>query len=267
MNLRPFAETLAGLPHRAEIEDAVVEVVAPGSLGEICGSPDADACYAPEAPGLSSRGRIWIPSSDADLLHVIAHEYGHHVDNQLVNIGHLNSGCGLDNDGSRNWFFQRDADERIFGAGVSCDPEAQWSHVLGEIYAEDYTWLAGNRTWRYDMPLKAPTAAHLDAIAGDLAAPFETRARRYTRFVKQGHSKFITVRLHDWTLLTARLNGQPSADLDLYLYTSGGDLPFAGSAGPRSREQLQGALPPGSYKLEIFAHSKSGQGTLQLHLE
>ena len=85
--------------------------------------------------------------------------------------------------------------------------------------------------------------------------------------MKQGHSKFITVRLHDWTLLTARLNGQPSADLDLYLYTSGGDLPFAGSAGPRSREQLQGALPPGSYKLEIFAHSKSGQGTLQLHLE
>ncbi|MGH2838210.1 MAG: hypothetical protein ACRDJY_07675 [Thermoleophilaceae bacterium] len=267
LDLLPFAEILAGLHHRGEIEDAIVEVAAPESLGEICGNPDAVACYAPEDPDLSLRGRIWIPSGDADLLHVVAHEYGHHVDNQLVNLGHLDSGCGFDNDGSRNWFFERDADERIFEAGISCHPEAQWTHVLGEIYAEDYTWLSGNRAWRWDMPLKAPTDEHLDALAGDLAAPFETRARRYERFMEQGSSRFIHMRLHDWTLVTARLTGRPAADLDLFLYTSGSELPFAGSARPRSREELQGALPPGSYKLEIFAHSKSGQGTLRLYLE
>ncbi len=111
------------------------------------------------------------------------------------------------------------------------------------------------------MPLKAPTAAHLDAIAGDLAAPFEPRTRRYERrFVKQGHSRFIRCGCATGRSSPRASPASPSADLDLYLYTSGADLPFAGSARPRSREELQGALPPGSYKLEIFAHSKSGHG-------
>ena len=268
LDLLPYARVLAGLHHLGEIEDVIVEVVAPTSIGGICGDPDALACYAPEDPVRSLRGRIWIPSSHGDLLHIIVHEYGHHVDNQLVNLGHLaSSGCGFDNDGSRNWFFERDADDPIFDTGISCAPSAQWSHLLGEIYAEDYTWLNGNRSWWPGLALGPPADRHLDALAGDLATPFASRARRYQRWVDQGRSRFIRLRLRDWTLVTARLTGRPAADLDLYLYTSGADLPFAGSARPRSREELQGALPPGSYKLEIFAHSKSGQGTLRLFLE
>ena len=176
-------------------------------------------------------------------------------------------GCGFDNDGSRNWFFERDADEPIFEAGISCAPEAQWNHLLGEVYAEDYTWLNGNRSWRSDMPLGAPTDRHLDALAGDLAAPFETRARRYERWVDHGRSRVHPSAAARLDIAHGPLRGRPAADLDLYLYTSGADLPFAGSARPRSREELQGALPPGSYKLEIFAHSKSGRGTLALFLE
>lgn len=268
LDLLPYARALAALHHRGEIEDVIVEVVEPTLIGETCGDPDALACYAPEDPPRSVRGRIWLPSFDDDLLHILVHEYGHHVDNQLVNLGHLaSSGCGFDNDGSRNWFFERDADDPIFDAGISCAPDAQWNHLLGEVYAEDYTWLNGNRSWLSDMPLGAPVDRHLDALAGDLAVPFETRARRYQRWVGQGRSRFIRMRLRDWTLVTARLTGRPAADLDLYLYTSGADLPFAGSARTRSREELQGALPPGSYKLEIFAHSKNGHGTLRLFLE
>jgi hypothetical protein len=268
LDLTPYARTLAGLHHRGEIQDVIVEVVAPASIAAVCGDPAAIACYSPEDPLRSLRGRMWIPSVHDDLLHIIVHEYGHHVDNQLVNLGHLrSSSCGFDNDGSRNWFFERDADEPIFNAGISCAPEAQWSHLLGELYAEDYTWLNGNRAWRVEMPLGPPTQRHLDALAADLAVPFEPRTRRYERWVGQGNSRFIRMRLRDWTLFTARLAGRPAADLDLYLYTSGAELPFAGSARPRSREQLQGALPPGRYKLEIFAHSKDGRGTLGLFLE
>jgi hypothetical protein len=268
LDLLPYARTLAGLHHRDEIEDVIVEVVAPASIGAVCGDADAVACYAAEDPLRSLRGRIWIPSADDDLLHILVHEYGHHVDNQLVNLGHLgSSSCGFANDGSRNWFFARDMDDPIFEAGISCASDVQWSHLLGEIYAEDYTWLNGNRSWRLGMALGPPADRHLDALAGDLAAPFNPKARRYERWVGRGHSRFIRVRLHDWTLVTARLRGRPAADLDLYLYAAGADLPFAGSARPRSREELQGALPPGSYKLELFAHSKSGRGTLALFLE
>jgi hypothetical protein len=268
LDLLPYARTFAGLHHRGEIEDLTVEVVAPASIAEICGDPAALACYSPEDPLRSLRGRIWIPTFDEDLLHIIVHEYGHHVDNQLVNFGHLaSSGCGFDNDGSRNWFFERDGDNPIFDAGISCAPIAEWSHLLGEIYAEDYTWLNGNRSWLAEMPLGAPADKHLDALADDLATPFAPIVRRYERRVPQGRSRYIAMKLRNWTLVTARLTGRPAADLDLYLYTSGADLPFAGSARPRSREELQGALPPGNYKLEIFAHSKSGRGTLGLFLE
>ncbi len=93
LNLRPFARDPGRAPPSREIEDAVVEVVAPASTRRDLRRPGRGRLLrAGGLLALSSRGRIWIPSSDADLLHVIAHEYGHHVDNQLVNLGHLDLG-------------------------------------------------------------------------------------------------------------------------------------------------------------------------------
>jgi hypothetical protein len=100
LDLTPFAELLAGAYHHDEIEDLHVTVLAPEHVGAVCGV-DAAACYLAEDAARSFRGQMWVPSSDPDLRHIVVHEYGHHVDNQLINLGHLGA-CAFDNDGSRN---------------------------------------------------------------------------------------------------------------------------------------------------------------------
>ena len=264
LDLMPYAQVFAGLHHGDEIEAVTIEVVAPDRIPEICGDPEALACYAPEDATRSLNGWIWIPTSDPDLIHIIVHEYGHHVDNQLVNLGHLGLGCRFDNDGSRNWFFERNIDDRLLDNGISCSPGRGWSYLLGELYAEDYTWLNGNRVWRPDMPVRAPADWHLSAMARDFAGPLDQGTRSYRGWVRHRKSRWIRVDVDDWTVFTARLSGRRRADLDLFLYRADARRPFARSRGYGSREQIGEILRPGSYDVEVFASRHGGRGKLRL---
>jgi hypothetical protein len=200
-------------------------------------------------------------------LHVLVHEYGHHVDNQLANLAHRDMGCSVANDGSRNWFFTREADDSLLGAGMSCAPDAGWGRALGELYAEDYTWLHGNRFWRSDLPVRAPGEWHLEALASDMAVPFARQTRRRTmRFERRG-SRFVSVNLDHWTFFSARLTGRRAADLDLYLRKANARRVLERSRGDGSRERVERVLPPGRYEVEIVASAQSGRGTLRLLLD
>ena len=120
----PYAQVIAWLIHFDEIEDVTVEVVAPDAdRGDL--RREAVGCYQPEAPGHSPAGWIWVPSVHEDLDHIVVHEYGHHVDNQLTNLAHLDFGCDVSGDGSRNWFFAREADDSLLDLGISCSPQSR----------------------------------------------------------------------------------------------------------------------------------------------
>jgi hypothetical protein len=82
LDLTPYASVLAGTIHYDEIEDVAVWVLSPPDVQAVCGA-DALACYGPEDAATSNRGTLVIPSTDPDLQHIIVHEYGHHVDNQV----------------------------------------------------------------------------------------------------------------------------------------------------------------------------------------
>ena len=267
LDLNPYARVFAALHHDKEIEDVVIEVVAPDEIPEICGDPEALACYAPEDPARSLRGWIWIPTADPDLIHIIVHEYGHHVDNQLINLGHLGIGCGFNDDGSRNWFFERDVDDRLLDNGVTCSPERGWSHLLGELYAEDYTWLNGNRYWRPDMPVRAPADWHLSAMASDFADPLDPETSRYGGWVGHRKSRWTRVENEDWTVFTARLRGRRAADLDLFLYRAGKRRPFAASRGQGSGEEIGEILAPGRYDVQVLARRDGGNARLRLFFD
>ena len=161
LDLNPYARIFAALHHYDEIEDVAIEVVAPDEIPEICGAAEALACYAPEDPTRSLRGWIWIPAAHPDLIHIIAHEYGHHVDNQLINLGHLGIGCGSQRRRKPQLVLRARRGRPPVRQRRACSPERGWNHLLGELYAEDYTWLNGNRYWRPDMPVRAPADWHL----------------------------------------------------------------------------------------------------------
>ena len=144
--------------------------------GEICGSPLAVACYAPDAPGRRASGQMVFAVDDPDLTHTLIHEYGHHLDLQHPNLDHLGL-CPAGADGTRGWFFAREAEQRI-SRWLTCDPFAAWDQLIGEAYAEDYVAANGIENWTL-RTLPAPSPAQRAALLADLDRPFRPARRAW----------------------------------------------------------------------------------------
>lgn len=266
LDLSPYADVLAATLHRNEIEDLVVYVVRPSETGAICGDAMAVACYLPEDPETSYRGWMWIPSEDEDLFYTIIHEYGHHVDNQLLNLAHLGL-CNFASDGSRNWFFRRDVEDNVLGAGFGCNPDLGWDKLLGELYAEDFTWLNGNTTWALIPSMRPPSHAQRAAIAFDLAVPFEQRTlgvRRWISFDRIAVKRFSS---RHWALTSINLSGRRRADFDLYLFRRGARRPIVAKTAVGSRHRIERILRPGAYEVVVHAYATGGTAALRVHLD
>ena len=272
LSLAPYAQVFAGIYHHDEIQDVTIEIVATDQIETVCG-PEAVGCYLPEDPAYSYRGTMWIPASSPspldDWTQIAVHEYGHHVDNQLLNFADVLPGLGCDfaSDGSRNWFFEREIEDHIL-SGTTCDPDAAWESLLGELYADDFTWLNGNTGWWDGMPVPPPTERQLAAMQRDFDHPLpETRRIRATRKVRRHRMRTVRFRTRDWHFVTLRLTGRPRADLDLFLYTRTGTRPLERSRRPRSKERIWTVLPPGRYDVVIYAYRRSGHGRLKITIE
>jgi hypothetical protein len=85
LDLRPYAEILAATTHRGEIERLVTEVLPPDRVPGACGA-NVDACYLAADPATAAPSLMRVPSHHPDLVHLLTHEYGHHVDNELRNV-------------------------------------------------------------------------------------------------------------------------------------------------------------------------------------
>ena len=179
VDLRPFAEILAATYHHDEIGDVYVGVTSDAGVAANCGA-QAVACYFTRPD--TSEGLMIVSYQDDSVVHTIFHEYGHHIDNQLYNLDGR-SGCRFDNDGSRRWFFTRDVEDRILDR-TSCSPDADWSSLLGELYAEDFAQLSartsGAPSVGFDprMPVPPPNAAVLSSLRRDIDRPFVPRTRK-----------------------------------------------------------------------------------------
>jgi len=270
LDLRPYAAMLAGTIHYSEIEHVPVEVVQLADIPSICGSAFAVACYGADLEDSVApyQGRIWIAADDTDLPHTVVHEYGHHVDNQLDNLGHLPGwGCSFDGDGSRNWFFARQLTDDILGAGFTCSPDANWENLLPELYAEDYAQLNGVSGFDLADVIFPPTQAQKNAIAFDFANPFAPRVVRLARWLRRDGlaTKSLTVR--HWTFLAITLRGPRGTDFDLFLYKRGGRRPIARSIRPGSRERIERIVKPGQYVAVAYAYRGSATARLAIFLD
>jgi hypothetical protein len=262
LDLGYYAQLLAGVYHHDEIEDVRVEVDPPEQMESICGV-GAVACYLADDPDGSYEGELWIPSQDPDLQHIITHEYGHHVDNQLPNLADFDV-CSYDNDGSRDWFFEREVEDHILKK-TGCSADTKWQRLLGELYAEDFTWLNGNRTWV--MPLRSPTSRQLSALRWDFDHPLESVSIRRTRYVRRHRIRTIRLTVRDWRFLTIELRGSRAADLDLFLYARSGRRPLKRSAGRASREHISTLVAPGRYDVVVYAFHGPGRARLAIDMD
>lgn len=257
VDLAPYANVLASTVHRSETATVLVEVVLPEQMATVCGA-EALACYWAD-PVKRGNGWIYLPTVDPDLVHIIVHEYGHHVDNQLTNLAHLDARCPTLGDGSRNWFVARDP------RGFLCNAN-EWDRDLAELFAEDYTVLSGIDDWvlRTAAP---PTAAHLRQLAFDIANPL--RPRRFSDSGRVSRQRVFTkpFAVKHWTRLDALLTGPSGTNFDLFLYRAGARKALGGSARPGSREVVRGLIRPGRYELLVYAYRGTGRASLRVKLD
>jgi hypothetical protein len=256
LDLAPYANVLASTVHRNETAKVLVEVVLPEQMTVVCGA-EALACYW----GDVNRGNGWmyLPTVDSDLVHIIVHEYGHHIDNQLTNLAHLDARCPTLGDGSRNWFVARNP------RGFLCNGN-EWDRDLGELFAEDYVVLSGIKDWVLGT-IAPPTAGHLKQLAFDIANPF--RPRRFSDSGAVSRQRVLTKRfaVRHWTRLDALLTGPRGTNFDLFVYRAGATKALGGSARPGSREVVRGVIRPGKYELLVYAYRGSGKASLRVKLD
>jgi hypothetical protein len=255
IDLAPYASVLAQTLHGAEISTVLVEVVPWSAIEAACGAPQVVGCYFP------SQLRIVVTDYDArgadELVHTIVHEYGHHVDQQLENLGHLDPRC-TGGDGSRSWWWAR-APTRF-----TCD-SWNWELLLAELYAEDYAAANGIVGWQLTTAAP-PTAWVRSRIAYDFATRFGPRALTRSGWVRRHRWRSWSFTVRHWTWLTATLRGPYRADLDLYLFRAGAQRPLRKSLRLGSSERIVHTLRPGRYEIAVWATRAGGRATMRLAL-
>jgi hypothetical protein len=265
VDLAPFASVLAGTVHGDEISTVGVTAVLMSEIGSICGD-QAVACYAADDPEVSGAGHMWFAVDDPDVVHTLVHEYGHHIDNQLTNFGHWGGACGWNNDGSRAWFFARDLEDDILGAGATCLADAAWEYQLAELYAEDFVALNGIVAWQLPT-FRPPSESQLGALQYDLDVPFEPGSRLWKPRVRAGRLPYRTITLRHWTFLSVTLRSPPRRDFDLYVYRAGKIRPLARSTKAGRHDRLEPVLPPGRYDVAVHGYRGGGRARVAIVMD
>lgn len=260
LDLAYFASVLAGVVHGSEISELRTRVVAPEEVAQFCGTEGTAgvvACYYADDASRLFSGEIVIPSAHPQLEHAIVHEYGHHMDNQLLNLGHLSQFCDFGQDGSRRWFFVRDAYDDLSSLS-GCTQEVAYERLLGELYAEDFVAYNGIDEWQLSA-FPPPGARALSALGSDIARPFAPRRERYSGWLMRGRYQSRLLRFKMPIFLTIRLRGPVGADFDLRLRAPGRRRPIAMSVRRGSRERVSILVGAGRYRLDVIGYAGRGR--------
>ena len=126
-----YAALLRAAVHGNEISTVTIRIVPSEQIASACGA-SAVACYG-------NRGGsplMIVPAGQSDLVaHALVHEYGHHLDEAWTVAGYPEP------NGTPVWWAARGIADLLRRGQVAFDYSLGWSHSVGELFAEDYTWI------------------------------------------------------------------------------------------------------------------------------
>ncbi|MGK2877992.1 MAG: hypothetical protein ACSLFF_05395 [Solirubrobacterales bacterium] len=267
-DLNAFGAVLNSTYHGAEIADLIVHVVTLAQIATICGSNQALACYLPTDPTRNGKGQIWMADDDADWKHSLVHEYGHHMDNQLLNIAHLNDfgisrGCGIDGDASREWFFARVLAGNLSNS-FSCNTPI-WENLLPELFAEDFVVFNGITGWQLTTAAP-PSSSALKSMKRDIDIGLKLSSTKITRRIKHARTYTKRISTPNISFLYVHVSGASGRDFDIWVYPRGSRKLYVKARTRGRNESLFTAIDPGRWDVKISARKKTGNAKIRIEL-
>jgi hypothetical protein len=156
-----YAAVLRASAHGDEISGVTVRIVPEPDIERLCGGAEAAACYTGRrgAPTI-----IVAAGKSAGLASTLLHEYGHHLDMawRVPGVPELN--------GTPVWWNMRGMASLLSRGQVAFDYSRGWSHSVGEVFAEDYSYIHTGS--RHAIPWLGPPDDTLKAaMFAELGAP------------------------------------------------------------------------------------------------
>lgn len=267
-DLNVVAAVLNSTYHGDEIKDVIVHVVTLSQIATICGTAQALACYLPTDPARNGLGQLWFGADDPDWKHSLVHEYGHHMDNQLLNIAHLNDfgigkGCGIDSDGSRNWFIVR-----ILGGNLSnkftCSA-TNWENLLPELFAEDFVVLNGIIGWQLSTAA-APSSSVLKAMKSDMDVALKLQQIKTSKSIKHAHTFTKTISTPNVSFLYVYVSGAKGRDFDVWVYPHKSTRLWSKAKTKGRNETYFDIIDAGRWDVKVSARKKTGKAKILIEL-
>jgi hypothetical protein len=267
-DLNTVAAVMNATYHGAEIVDVIVHVVKLSDIATICGSPQALACYLPTDPARNGKGQLWFGYDDPDWKHSLVHEYGHHMDNQLLNLAHLadfkiDNGCGIDSDGSRDWFFVR-----VVNGGLSskfgCRTNS-WENLLPELFAEDFVVLNGIIGWQLSTA-SPPSSATLKSMKYDIDTGLKLAQTKFSKKIKHQRTYTKTITTPNISFLYVYVTGAKGRDFDIWVYPHGRNKLWSKAKTKGRTESYFDYIDVGKWDIKVSARGKTGTAKIRIEL-
>jgi hypothetical protein len=268
VDLNAVAAVLNSTYHGDEIKDVIVHVVPQKDIAPICIAGGAVACYLPTDPAHNGKGQIWFAADYADWKHALVHVYGHHMDNQLLNIAHLEDfdvgkDCGIDSDGSRDWWVVR-----VMAAGLDgkfvCRTTIRESS-LPNLFAEDFVVLNGIIGWQLTTA-PPPSSSALKAMKYDIDFGLKLAQIKTTKTIKKAHTYTKTVSTPNVSFLFVYVSGAAGRDFDIWVYPHGKRKLWSSARTKGRNEAYFDLIDVGRWDIKVSARKKTGKAKIQIEL-
>lgn len=201
---------LGSLVHGSEIARLRVLIVTPDQIAGLCGSDEAVACYGDD-------GQMVIPTeapdADNELVEVVSHEYGHHID-----LNRANPPWPEFNQ-AKIWYSQARICPALHSGTYANNYARGWGRDPSEFFAETNRLLNEHSYWRDDVYFPRPGAADLAALREDILTPW-TKPTAQTlsgRLGRGNRSDALTIKTPLDGTLRLKLSFAHGRDFDLGL--------------------------------------------------
>ncbi|MGH2960014.1 MAG: hypothetical protein ACRDKE_10445, partial [Solirubrobacterales bacterium] len=175
----------------------------------------------------------------------------------------LDAGCGINSDGSRDWFFVRVISTDL-SSKFGCRADT-WENLLPELFAEDFVAMNGIIGWVLPTA-PAPNSRTLKAMKSDIDHGLMLAQTKLTKTIKHRRTYTKTVTTPNISLLYVYVSGAKGRDFDIWVYPHGRNKLWSKAKTKGRTEVYYDFIDVGKWDIKVSARGKTGKAKIRIEL-